>query len=359
MGQLRRLAVGALARMYRPAERLFAHHLRRDAGSDVLEGVSRRYTATVLIGLAGEGDDVAAAVLAGDAPSEVCGALVERVEEYHDLGEVALTVWAARLLDHPDAAHAVDRLARMSPAERAFPTVELAWALTALVVEGAEATDVALSNALAERLIASFDSRSGLFSHWPKGAKSCGLRSHVTCFADFVYPVQSLSYYHLATGDDRALETACACADRMCRLQGSEGQWWWHFDVRTGRLLEPFPVYSVHQDSMAPMALRVLERASGRDYSGPIARGLAWLVQPPEISGSLIDVDSELIWRKVARREPGKLARGLQAAASRAHPMLRMPALNLLLRPGAVDYETRPYHMGWILHAWPPQPATA
>ena len=39
--QMRALAVSALARMYRPAERLFAYTLRRTPTGHVLEGVSR------------------------------------------------------------------------------------------------------------------------------------------------------------------------------------------------------------------------------------------------------------------------------------------------------------------------------
>ena len=352
--QLRRLAVDALARMYRPTERLYAHHLRREGDSDVLEGVSPRYTATALIGLAGEADDYVAAALAGQDPMDVCGALIDRVGQFADLGEVALTLWAGRSLRHPDVPKALARLREMDPAEGPWPTVEVAWTLTALVVESDSATDAALAEAVAERLIASFDPRSALFGHRPEGAGGSGLRSHVTCFADFVYPVQALSHWHIAGGGNgRALEVAARCADRMCGLQGPQGQWWWHFDVRTGRVVERFPVYSVHQDSMAPMALHALKQAGGPDHTQSIERGLDWLARPAERDESLIDTAAGIIWRKIARREPGKLVRGLQAAASRIHPALRLPAADLLFPPGRVDYESRPYHMGWILHAWP------
>ena len=77
----------------------------------------------------------------------------------------------------------------------------------------------------------------------------------------------------------------------------------------------------------------------------------------PELEGgSLIDDGAGLIWRKVARREPGKLSALLQAAASRLHPRLRVPGLDLLFPP-AIDYEDRPYHLGWVLHAFPAEPS--
>jgi hypothetical protein len=102
------------------------------------------------------------------------------------------------------------------------------------------------------------------------------------------------------------------------------------------------------------MALFALERAAAVDLRPPIARGLAWLAHAPELGGgSLIDERADLIWRKVARREPRKLSRYAQAAASRLHPALRTPGLDVLFPPCIVDYEDRPYHLGWLLHAWP------
>jgi hypothetical protein len=117
-------------------------------------------------------------------------------------------------------------------------------------------------------------------------------------------------------------------------------------------VIERYPVYAVHQDAMAPMALSLLQAAGGGDFSEPVARGLRWLAAAPELGqASLIDDGAGLIWRKVARREPLKLARVLQAALSRARPGLRAPGLDWALPPTRVDHEDRPYHLGWLLHA--------
>ena len=50
--KLRSIAIHALARMYRPEEKLFAFRLRKNGNGEALEGVSHRYTPMVLIGLA-------------------------------------------------------------------------------------------------------------------------------------------------------------------------------------------------------------------------------------------------------------------------------------------------------------------
>ena len=349
--QLRALALAALPRMYRPEEHLFAFRLRRKNGTMALEGISPRYTAIALLGLAGETEETATGVLGGQSPREVCEGLIQRAQETDDLGEVALTLWAARVLQHPRAEAALLRLRSMRPAEGRYPTVEVAWALSALTAQNGEMTDAAEAKAIAGRLVASFRPETALFPHWPAGARVLSFRSHVSCFADLVYPIQALSHYYRATRCSEALEAARACARRMCELQGLDGQWWWHYDVRTGRVIERYPVYSVHQHSMAPMALFALQDACGTDHTDAIVKSLKWLTTSPEIAGSLIDTQTGVIWRKVARREPFKVSRRAQALVSRLHPSLRVPGLDRAFRPHAIDYESRPYEMGWILYA--------
>jgi hypothetical protein len=200
--------------------------------------------------------------------------------------------------------------------------------------------------------------RSGAFPHRLGGGG--GLRGHVCCFADLVYPIQALSIRQLRSGDAAAAAAARRAAELIVSRQGASGQWWWHYDLRSGEVVEGYPVYAVHQDAMAPMALFAAEKATGADFSGAVERGLDWLERSPELDGrSLADDEAGLIWRKVARREPLKLSRSLQAAASRIHPSLRVPAMGLVFPPVAIDYEDRPYHLGWLLHAFPAECAPA
>ncbi len=350
---LRALAVPALGRMYRSEERLFAFRLRRTPTGDALEGISRRYTAISLIGLATEDDRAVAEALHGQSLDDVCEHLIRSVNGTSELGEAALALWAARLLHHSAARDALRHVQELKPVQSPCTTVELCWCLTALSVAGSADRDDGLAEALAARLLSLYSSSSSFFAHWPTDATPSRLRAHVACFADLVYPIQALSYYYRATRHEAALSAARHCAARTCALQGPEGQWWWHYDIRTGRVIEGYPVYSVHQNAMAPMALFALEEAGGDDFAAAVSRGLQWLACAPEIRGSLIDDRAGIIWRKVARHECGKAVRTAQALASRLHPSLRVPGLNWIARPGWIDFESRPYCMGWLLHAWP------
>jgi hypothetical protein len=351
---LRAMSLRLLRRMYRPGDGLFAFRLRKMDSGHRLEGVSRRYTAIVLIGLAGEDSQASQFVLEVNA-EDTCERLLGTIETQENLGDVALTLWAARAQRHDAAHRALAQLRKLDPCTGLHPTVELAWALTALCIDGgADAADD-LAPVIASRLLAGCDRESGLFPRMPDAGGPGGLRGHVGCFADQVYPIQALAHFSQLSGDGPALEAANRCARRICELQGHDGQWWWHYDVRTGQVLEGYPVYSVHQDAMAPMALYDLTEAGGDNFDRHVDRGMAWLMSPAEVGVALVDREADVIWRKVGRREPGKLSRTLQALASRVHPSFRFPGIATLFPPDFVDYESRPYHMGWLLYAFSPQ----
>jgi hypothetical protein len=353
---LRERALRGLARMYRPDEGLFAFRIGRSGKELILEGLSPRYTAIALIGLAGEEEAVQRSSLGGRTAREVCACLLDERERRENLGDVALTLWAASATGCAQRQAVVEQLLALQPADASHPTVDVAWTLAALCADLSAAVG-ALRRRLADRLIRSYGRGAGMFPH-RLGGRQLGFRDHVCCFADLVYPVYALARYAEVFGDGEARDVAWSCASEICARQGPDGQWWWHYDRRTGEVIERYPVYAVHQDAMAPMALLAVESAAGVDFRSSTDMGLAWLAHAPELSGgSLVDEGADLIWRKVGRREPAKLSRCLQAAVSRLHPALRTPGMDGLFPPGVIDYEDRPYHLGWLLHAWPAERA--
>ncbi|MGE4092132.1 MAG: hypothetical protein AB7G75_14955 [Candidatus Binatia bacterium] len=352
--KLKALTLPKLAEMYLPADKSFVFRVRLTPRGVIKEGNSTRYTAITLIGLAEEGDMTRATVVGRDSLQDICDRLVKGVGAITNLGDLALTLWATQAVGGIDRTAVRQRLVDSRPAEDRYPTVEVSWALAALCYDG-EATTAGLRDQLAKRLMQSCPSPKNVFPHLLGDGKS-GLRSHVSCFADLVYPVHALAHYAAITNSEEAIASASHCAQVFCRQQGPEGQWWWHYHQQTGDVIEPYPVYAVHQDAMAPMALFALGDVTGHDFSSYIEKGLAWLTKAPELGdGSLIDEDMSIIWRKVARREPRKMTRALQTLASRLHPRLRTPGVNVLFPAGAVDYEDRPYHLGWLCYAWSPK----
>ena len=343
--QLHDLAAVALPRMYHAAERVFVFTERGERGRLATAGRSQRYSAIALIGL--ESSRATIAPFDRAERRKIASALLGQVAT-RGLGDAALIAWAATLTGVPaDAAWA--RIEALIPERSEQPTIELAWALTALSVVPSQKR-APLRDRIAERLMAAQASQGHLFPHHVGGG---AVRSHVACFADQVYPIQALSEYSRASGNQNALGAAADCAARICALQGAAGQWWWHYDVRTGAVLEEYPVYAIHQDAMGPMALFALAKAGGPDYGDAVERSVSWLAAAPELEGGgLIDVRNATVWRKVARREPGKTSRYVQAAVSRWAAGRRLSGLNRVFPPRVIDYEDRPYHWGWFLYAW-------
>ena len=355
--ELRSLALSGLPRMFDDETGLFIFRLDRREDTVVPAGLSRRYTAMVLLGLCGEAPDVATTLLRGETIADTATRLIDTAGSHDSLGDLALIAWAARAAGC-SAEPVWRRIKEMQPDLLPYPTVELAWVVSAVAADP-QLAGSDFGRGLAARLRGAFQRDTGIFPH-ECGGKATGIRSHVSCFADFVYPAMALAQFGAATGDRDSITIAGEAARTMCRLQGADGQWWWHFDLRTGRVVERYPVYAVHQDAMAPMALFAVAQAANLNFDDAIARGLRWLQSAPELNGgSLIDSDTGLIWRKIARREPAKLNRYVQAGASYLSPNLRAPGMNAVFPPISVDFEDRPYHLGWILYAWPSYRAAA
>ena len=346
------LAERGLPEMFHDAEHEFAHTRERVGRELQALGRSPRYGGITLLGLRHLEPSGQRAILGGELAQDYCGRLIERVEEQDNLGDAALAAWAAAELDHPATERALDRMRTLSERESNPYTVEAAWCVSALVAARERLDVVDEAAAALARVKGAFSPTGDVFAYKVDPARAPRHRAHVACFADQVYPIQALSRFHHAYGDPESLSFADRCGARICELQGDGGQWWWHYDTRTGRVVEGYPVYSVHQNSMAPMALLDLQEAGGTDHSAEIRAGLRWLIEAPETGTSLVDPELALIWRKVARHEPRKLMRRLRALLSRVHPSLRARWLDVVLAPGAIDHESRPYHLGWILHCW-------
>jgi hypothetical protein len=313
-------------------------------------GTSLRYGAITALGMLRLPESDQREVLGGDNCRHLVGRLAKGLDQVTSRADAALICWAAAVAEHSELPHALERLAELDRRNDPADVVAAAWVVAALVAARPH-TDVEEHLAAARKRL--LDARGpAVYPHACGGARSSWYRSHVGSFADQVYPIQALARLHSSADDRRALAVAESVAAVICQAQGPDGQWWWHYDSRTGEVVEGYPVYSVHQHAMAPMALLDLADAGGPCYIGNVLRGLHWLAGPPETSERLILDQPPVTWRKVARGDRGKAVRGLRAASTRIRPGTRLRALDRLFRPGAVDHECRPYELGWLLLAW-------
>jgi hypothetical protein len=351
VGRLLELSVRLLPRMYAGDDFVFRldGEWADDAWRLVPAGKSLRYAAIAALGLLRLPDSVQRSVLGGDTCGDLIGRLIGGLSEASSPGDVAMVCWAAADAGHGDLPLALARLAERNEHTRPRYIVDVAWGVTALVAARRLVDVEGRLHHAREELV-----RARGAVAYPHLATEGGpwYRGHVGSFADQVYPLQALARLHRSADDPAALAVANQLAAMICAAQGSAGQWPWHYDSRTGSVVEGFPVYSVHQHAMAPMALMDLAEAGGDVHLTEICKGLSWLANPPETEESLVLADPPVIWRKVARNDPRKVVRGIRAASTRLRPGWRFSALDRVFVPGVVDHECRPYELGWLLMAW-------
>jgi hypothetical protein len=288
-------------------------------------------------------------------PTKTLRALVEVTRRRAYRGGLGLVVWANAVwggISLDDLTRECGIPLTLSKGELdTLTTMELAWLASGLLHEGVRTQGATMDQRIGAALGALLErhiDQARIFCHSAEGASASErLRRWVPNFADQIYSVQACAFAGQSRSDKRALAASEACAARLVELQGSLGQWWWHYDARDGKVAQGFPVYSVHQHAMAPMALMALAAAGGKDHRAAVELSHAWIATN-ELSAELLDRSAGTLWRDIELEE-GQLSRVARHARSISGLKPSdggMHATNL-----KVNHETRPYEWGWCLYA--------
>jgi len=173
------------------------------------------------------------------------------------------------------------------------------------------------------------------------------VRGWIGSFADQVYPIYAMTKFLQIYQDEGALQAAVTCAQALCQAQGQLGQWWWHYDASSGRVVDGYPVFSVHQHGMAPMTLFALGKVIERDFEPWIHKGLKWINPQNELGLNMEDSGAGVIWRCLFRPKI-QFRRYFSSALNQANSGMEHQSkkgLNVL-------FECRPYELGWLLYAF-------
>jgi hypothetical protein len=345
-------AAAGLVQMFDAKKQLFCTKMIRTAHGLVQEGISHRYTLITLMGLhrlelAGQPSPIAIApsfdMLLGD-PAWV-----------NNAGDLGLLLWLCALVaperifeffTRHDLNSAIEKFADA----RERRTMELSWILSGLahaVHAKPELRDKL--NPLASKLYAIIKANRGscaVFGHQADyGGLTGRLRGRLGSFADQVYPIYAFAWAHRAFGFGEALKTSVACAEAICAAQGTLGQWWWHYDAKSGQAVGKYPVYSVHQHGMAPLALFAIADAGGKDFTRELYLGLEWIYGQNELGADMRDAAMQVVWRCI---RPAKSRRYLDQARA----MLKLPSSAQSPRELHILHECWPYELGWLLYAF-------
>jgi hypothetical protein len=283
------------------------------------------------------------------------------IDNYHKIthcGDFALALWAAAVGNAEHCELFAKALSNNWQSQKNLcNVVELGWIVQSCTAALAEHTELEpylrpVLNEAIPRLVLLYQPQQRLFRrHNRTGLKEI-ISSRIASFADQVYPILALANYGRLFADKQSIEIAGNVAEQICRLQGPLGQWWWHYDTGSGEVSEEYPVFSVHQDSMAPMAIMASDKATGENHLGEIERGIRWLLGNNELHTNLLLDEAGIIWRDIEKREPAKLSRSIRAlfCVSGLHSLNKLVGKCFI--GFRINYECRPYHLGWILYAW-------
>jgi hypothetical protein len=346
------LAAAGLVPMLDPEKQIFCDIYNRTEKGMTRERLSPRYTMMTLLGLHryeryGRRSPVAI--------TPVLNALLRDTSWIGGAGDLGLLLWTCaelvpeRLPEVYREVGAQGALARFSDGRQGH-TMEVAWYLTGIVscylAGHGDLPGLAEQAVAARQILEANCGVSGVYGHLSR-SKSLGgyLRGRIGSFADQVYPTIAFARLSQALHDDKARQMALRTAEKMCELQGSFGEWSWHYDSVTGRVVSRYPVYSVHQHAMGPMMLFAASEATGRDFSDAIYKGLAWISGDNELRRDFVEPSPGLVWRCI-------YLDSMDAFTDGALRFLQLHSGTVNARRLKVRYECRPYEMGWLLYAF-------
>jgi len=192
-------------------------------------------------------------------------------------------------------------------------------------------------------LVERYLSRSGLFYD-----AAFGPRRRFASFASQTYLTLACYAYGELAGDTRAIEIANTCTRKIIARQGPNGEWPWFFDAASGRVVDFYEIYSVHQCGMAPAFLEHAERHGVSEARSAIIKGFNWVLGHNQLEIPMLVTNLHMTIRSQARK--GELHTKMWRAL-RAFQKFFLSREAVLIDPGGLELrrECRSYELGWIL----------
>jgi hypothetical protein len=325
---------------------VFCHEVAAEDGAP--RGRSLRYTLIIAVGLLrAEEHGIEHGFHLGALRTKVLSELGSAELSPGDLG---LALWAESRAEGDAAGELVRALGKSleRTALDGLISMEVAWIVTGLTEMGARgelgAGEAILADARSQ-LIDERRPRGGLVTHVARGP-----RRRLPHFADQIYALLALSQLARIRDDDDAREAGRSIGDLLLDNQLENGGWPWIYDPVRGTVVEPYELYSVHQDAMAMIGMHGLTEATGEPgYRERAVLGLDWNYGQNELGVEMFDPQAGMIYRSIRRKQRfarARQARNALATYMRAKPRLASPEELELNRT------MRPYHLGWLLEAW-------
>lgn len=284
-------------------------------------------------------------------------------------GDDGLLLWALTEARHSEAEAWCRRVfahsENMVAARNALPLQDVCWMLSGLsqraMVDG-DTVSARRARDLYELLHTHYMDSDTLFPrHLPTGR-----RASLVSFGAIVYFLRALSDFYSLSHDEHALALFCELTTRVIRQQGSLGEWSWLYHAPSGRAVERYGVYSVHQEAMAMLFLLPALSLDVPGAETAIRRSYSWILGDNELQKPMWRDEPFLVYRSIRRTLPlawgsstsriGGIGRVMDRGSTVAHAVssvvLGMEARTASRRSVEINSECRSYEMGWTAYVW-------
>jgi hypothetical protein len=311
--------------------------------------IAVRYTVNSLLGL------LAAARASAAGPSEedvvaLVEAFLERPERITSPADRGLATLLVSTLS-PDRATVAPWVRRLAADVRlaGLDMQALAWVLwgaaaarRAGAARGADVAHCALERIVGELV----DRTSGLPRHSARA-----YRRNIVSFGSLTYFLRAMHEAADVLHDRRARALFDGGVAHAAGLQGPRGEWPWMINCRTGAAFDRYPVFAVHQDSMAMLFLHPAQERGTPGAGEAVRRSLQWVLGANELDLCMFVERPFFAYRSIERAERAprlrRYARALRGSAATDAGRVR------------VNRECRSYHLGWLLYVWSTAPRAA
>jgi hypothetical protein len=264
-------------------------------------------------------------------------------------GELGLALWAESRADGGAVNEITSLIAAKTPGGfEQIPLKRLAWLVSGMTeamtrIGGGSQLDSLLDQA-EQALRARVVGRTGLMSDLHHR-----FEGNLTPVSGQLYSLIALCQLERA-GKDAAARPARNLLSALLELQRDDGSWPGIVDPVRGEAAALYPVFTVTQVSLAPIALR-LARELGFDGEIDTARdaAIAWARGENRLGFDLVHENEARLDRGIMpKRRPGAVARSFTAAARRLRGRLVEPDRSDLI----LDPDVSSEDLGWVLEAW-------
>ena len=352
LGALLGGCVRHLAAVWDASSALFPYSTRLVDGryvNDYRHPDAIRYTINSLLGLSA----IARAGTHGVGSSDVTAMIDDfvgrqetRIVTCADAGLLSLLLVEHGSADGSRAEVWLDRVRGHVSDPRSLNMQDLAWGLWGAC--GAARAGLAGAEDAARAIFATvrrdfLSTSSGLPRH-----TTSRYRRDIVSFGSLVYFLRATHEFALTFDDRSAAQLFEAGVTRALAIQGPRGEWPWLIRASNGAVVDPYPVFSVHQDSMAMLFLLPAQDRGVPGAAQAVPTSLAWCFAANELSEQFYVEEPFFAYRSIERvgRAP-RLRRYLRALTGPLRGNARFDA-----RRVRVNRECRSYHLGWILYAW-------